>query len=190
MWEHVLERVGKLRDGMGKGVDDGIRETVVALNVLGIHTIQSCEGHIDHGIAAPWVDVGATEHRTKKLEQRVEHMRQEADEQQKKEGLTTDVDRRYEAYHRLREKLAGIHMRVAMKAARYLIEFYQGRSTDWERRIVIDGFEDGGRIISQGGMLQEAFPVSERRRRRAEYQEEMGAFTAFLKQKFFESGRS
>src|SRR5690349_16200383 len=39
-------------------IDEGIKETVIALNVLGVHTVMSCEGHLDRG-GAPWVDIRA-----------------------------------------------------------------------------------------------------------------------------------
>ena len=40
-------------------IDAGIRETVAVLNLLGLPTRQSCEGHVNdrgHGLPAPWVD--------------------------------------------------------------------------------------------------------------------------------------
>jgi len=46
-------------DGLGKEIDQGIFDTVVALNVLGIPTRQSCEGHLEWGTGAPWVDIQA-----------------------------------------------------------------------------------------------------------------------------------
>ena len=48
-------RAGRL----GMPIDAGIRETVAVLNLLGLPTTQSCEGHVNdrgHGLPAPWVD--------------------------------------------------------------------------------------------------------------------------------------
>ena len=52
--------VDRVTDRLGKRVDPGIRETVIVLNLLGLSTRQSCEGHVSlagHGHAAPWVDL-------------------------------------------------------------------------------------------------------------------------------------
>lgn len=51
----MYERVSTFTDKLGTSVDSGIFETVVALNLLGFQTLQSCEGHLDHGCSYPWV---------------------------------------------------------------------------------------------------------------------------------------
>ncbi|MFL5627216.1 MAG: hypothetical protein ACJ788_16675 [Ktedonobacteraceae bacterium] len=57
-WQEVTDQVARLVDALGMPIDPGIRDTMIALNVLGIHTLASCEGHLDRGIAAPWLDIG------------------------------------------------------------------------------------------------------------------------------------
>lgn len=42
-------------DRQGRGLDPLIIPVVAGLNMLGIRTIQSCEGHLDHGFAYPWI---------------------------------------------------------------------------------------------------------------------------------------
>lgn len=62
-WRRMMEAVGRVTDRLGKPVDPGIRETVAVLNLLGLPTIQSCEGHVNdrgHGLPAPWVDFAPT----------------------------------------------------------------------------------------------------------------------------------
>lgn len=56
-WEEACQAVEQFTDKLGLGIDPGIFETVVALNLLRIHTFQSCEGHLDHGYAYPWITV-------------------------------------------------------------------------------------------------------------------------------------
>lgn len=56
-WEETAERFRKITDTLGKSIDDGIFETVVALNVLGITTRQSCQGHLEWGLPYPWIDI-------------------------------------------------------------------------------------------------------------------------------------
>lgn len=59
IWNEKVERVGKRLDRIGGEMDPGIIETVAALNLHGIPTSGSCEGHLDHGIPSPWIDVVA-----------------------------------------------------------------------------------------------------------------------------------
>jgi len=54
-YQEMSERVSTFTDKLGMPIDPGIFETVVVLNLLGLHTFQSCEGHLDHGCPYPWV---------------------------------------------------------------------------------------------------------------------------------------
>ena len=56
-WTQQLQRIEGLKDGLGKSVDEGIKETVAAMQLLGILTRQSCQGHLNWGEAAPWVRI-------------------------------------------------------------------------------------------------------------------------------------
>jgi hypothetical protein len=56
-YQEMYERVSTFTDKLGMPIDPGIFETVVALNLLGLHTFQSCEGHLDHGCPYPWVTI-------------------------------------------------------------------------------------------------------------------------------------
>ncbi|HLZ62234.1 MAG TPA: hypothetical protein VKR06_35255 [Ktedonosporobacter sp.] len=55
-WEQAEAFTRRITDGMGSPLDEGIVETVVAFNLLGLRTCQSCEGHLDDGLPYPWVD--------------------------------------------------------------------------------------------------------------------------------------
>src|SRR2546426_6951982 len=57
-WMKMEQEVGRIADKLGRPIDPGIRESVVALRVLGLTTDGSCEGHLDHGVRAPWIDIG------------------------------------------------------------------------------------------------------------------------------------
>ena len=60
--------------------------------------------------------------------------------------------------------------------------FYKNRDVPYDRRLIIDS---RGRLTAQGGIIQWGEDEETRARKLAEYQEEMAAFTEFLKQKFF-----
>lgn len=55
-WEEAETFARQLVDAMECPIDEGILPTVVALNLLGLHTCQSCEGHLDYGAPYPWID--------------------------------------------------------------------------------------------------------------------------------------
>ena len=55
-----MKGLNKLADRLGCGLDEGIKETVALLQLLGFPTISSCEGHSDHGNPAPWVMFSAS----------------------------------------------------------------------------------------------------------------------------------
>ncbi len=57
-FEEALDETNQLADRLGLGIDDGIKETVAALRMHGFDTTGSCEGHLDHGLAYPWIDIG------------------------------------------------------------------------------------------------------------------------------------
>lgn len=56
-WEDGCGVVKQFTDRLGTPIDEGIFETVVVLNLLGLRTFQSCEGHLTHGCAYPWVSL-------------------------------------------------------------------------------------------------------------------------------------
>jgi hypothetical protein len=60
-WQEVAQEVSRFADRLGRDLDPGIRDTVIALNILDVPTRQSCEGHLDHGRPYPWVTFGTEE---------------------------------------------------------------------------------------------------------------------------------
>src|SRR5260221_14132050 len=59
IWDEAVAACTAITDRLGKGIDPGIFEAVVALRVLDIHTTGSCEGHVEDGPPSPWIDVEA-----------------------------------------------------------------------------------------------------------------------------------
>src|SRR5580692_619243 len=58
-WLEKLTEIEHIRDALGFPIDEHIREAIVALNVSGIPTSASCEGHRDRAKGAPWIKVEA-----------------------------------------------------------------------------------------------------------------------------------
>lgn len=59
----IAAEIDKIRDRLGKPVDEGIKDTLTALLAQGFETSGSCEGHDDQGraVALPWVDIETAE---------------------------------------------------------------------------------------------------------------------------------
>jgi hypothetical protein len=53
--DQIFDTVARTVDGQGRRIDLGIMGVVLYLNVHGIFTTFSCEGHVDHGEPFPWV---------------------------------------------------------------------------------------------------------------------------------------
>ncbi|MBI4709205.1 MAG: hypothetical protein HY764_03320 [Candidatus Portnoybacteria bacterium] len=56
-WRQAEQEIEGIGDKRRKGIDEGIKFTVVSLRVNGFGTTASCEGHLDRGLPWPWVDV-------------------------------------------------------------------------------------------------------------------------------------
>lgn len=54
-YQEMRARVLTWTDSLGAPIDAGIVELVVVLNLRGLQTFQSCEGHLDHGSPYPWI---------------------------------------------------------------------------------------------------------------------------------------
>lgn len=177
----VREQVARLTDALGRPIDDGILETVVSLNVLGIHTMASCAGHLDHGQAAPWVHIGDPEARPlarvamlKMLE--VDQARSRGAPAGERQALQCEADQARLAVKRL-------HLVERAKLLRVLDLFYQQHQAPADRRLIINPGEWTGIscLESQGADFQTVAAPDERTTKLAEYQEEMQAFGTFLK---------
>jgi hypothetical protein len=179
VWKQKLSEMDHLQDGLGTGLDQGIKETVAVLQLLGVHTRASCEGHIDHGIAAPWIDVESPNPVLADFRRFSIKFSEMAD------ALEADgevADAVYEKLHDLRKRISYIEALEYKKLIPYLDEFYLGKDVYYEERLIID-FR--GRLICQGALLQPAEAKETQAIRLQAYQEEMRDFTEFLKDKFF-----
>lgn len=48
-----------MADRLGMPIDEGIKDTVAAFQLLDFNTQASCEGHIERDLLTPWIDIGA-----------------------------------------------------------------------------------------------------------------------------------
>lgn len=165
-WESNRAEVDKITDKLGFGIDERIKESVTAFRVHGFTTSQSCEGHTGeeekHGSSFPWVEVYAPEPKGWK----------EAKGEKKKE-----LDREWTVKN----------LEQQQKMMGFLAEFYQGRETPFDARLVFDsiGAFGGFRVQSFGAEMMKLLPPEEKLKKLELYRKEMDDFTEFLKGKHF-----
>jgi hypothetical protein len=177
-WDEMAAEVVKVTDGLGLEIDSGIKDTVIALRLLGFDTDGSCEGHSDRGVCGPWV--GLTSKEIEALEPEREKIFKEA---WRHEEEYLDFDK--EGGKRVRE-IDAEKLKVQARAMELITEFYQQRRVPYDVMIVVDPTING-RIQCMGTEVAEILPTKEKKVKLKQYQAEMADFTQFLKDKYFNS---
>ncbi len=178
-WEEASIVARHLTDRLGCPIDDGILEMVVALNLLGLRTCQSCEGHLEEGHPYPWVNLETDEFPA--FKQALEDASREelSSEEQEAKGahlvaIVEKLPSRGVVYTRLEALLHDYHLQRHSSLECPPIALH------WFSPIFF-------RILPSCAYGADEWPVHERASNLAHAQAEMRAFTAFLKQRFFES---
>jgi hypothetical protein len=181
-WTEVAEQAGTITDALGKPIDRGIFDAVVALNLLGFATVQSCEGHSEHGTRAPYIDIVPTD--TDELHDQLDAMRvthaSELDDDNE-----SDVHRDYD---RLSHDIEQRTLEEQERVVSLLSSFYEHHRTSYLNMLTAATPVFGMlRIQSIGAELQRVAAPELSAARLRGFQDEMQAFTAFLKQTYFAS---
>jgi hypothetical protein len=182
-WQQVEAQVNEYRDGLGKRVDAGIKPAVIALNALGFETSGSCEGHLERGDAAPWVDVtvDGTDQKFRDTFQAFEL----ADQAQEKNLPELTQNALYKRAHSLSREASEPIIREAAKMLPFLEEFYTHREVAYAQRITLHIAGSRFRLQSQGVEIQSVLPKEEKQTRLEAYRQEMSDFSQFLKDRYF-----
>ncbi len=163
-WQTIAQQMRETTDSLGKPIDPGILEAVIVLNVLGFTTEQSCEGHLDRALPAPWV--------------RIINAEAEAAD-----------DRAIVAYQQQDFIQGGIYqaqarLALAKEQSRlldYVQRFYDEHEAATDCRLIIYPTMAGRlQLESQGAAALPAQPVEVQQAKLLDYQAEMQAFTTFL----------
>jgi hypothetical protein len=171
VWWDLERQMSRTIDSLGKHIDTGIMDVVVALNASDIHTTASCEGHLDWGTPYPWVDIGSP--LTAPVGQQIAELLYEG-----KKG-SEEVEALYREIKRL-------HLQEEMKLEEALEAFYQRRPLHYDRHLVyVHDIRGECRVQSQGADTQEIRSAEEQGTKLQAYQQEMHSFALFLKEGFF-----
>ncbi len=204
LWRAMEKDVELWVDALGEGLDEGIKNTVIVLNLLGFKTSQSCEGHLDWGLPYPWVDFQITSDQAEALDKKLLNI------YQKIEAKMADLQKKYPELHmrdiidkddaeskQLRDLYTKMHAitpkldRAAKSALlplyKLLETFYKTKSAHYD--LVIHIHEESHakifRIYSLGGSWQTARDEPEKAEKLKKYQQEMNDFTNYLIDYFF-----
>jgi len=188
-WQATTQKFLNTSDNLGKDIDPKILDTVIALNLLGVSTSQSCEGHLDRALAGPWIILGTpTDLEVETVKTQMNTVYQEANQIKTTKPNDFARDENYiqkmELYRELQKKTVVPTQKNIQKLIPLLEEFYQARQLPYLNRLIISS-EDSPipRLRNQGLYLQDIVVNEARIANLLAFQEEMLAFTNFLKQK-------
>jgi len=173
IWQGLEQQFAKMTDEVGTPIDPVILATVVALNAQDIYTVASCQGHLnrENTNPYPWIVVSSKE--AEDIGQKIA------------ESL---YDGRRES--EVTKELARQHRHLLLHAEYGLVKqleaFYQHQYFSFDRHLSIWRYSNGTPCLqSHGAEYQQFREPNERASKLKEYQEEMHAFAAFLKRRFF-----
>lgn len=185
-WEQITLQVNASQDRLGKGIDQGIKDTVIALQAHEINTLQSCEGHLHWGTGAPWVEIGAKV--AEKGEQQITSLLQALDGVEHQHASPLELEKLEEQLGKLQAETTRENLTERRKLMFLLQKYYEHRHVPYEQQLVLQSYGLGRtRLESQGAALQ-AIEVPEFRQQKLQaYQQEMNAFAQFLRESYFMS---
>jgi len=169
-WQKVKAWAERVTDALGNHIDPGIMDTVILLNLLGIHTVSSCEGHLDRELTpnVMFYDPGADD-----LEDQFIDMRDHSDPE----------------YKRMLDECIRLNFKEVQRINPLLDEFYQDRLVPFTQRLILlPMYTGGGLLVCQGVGRSPDLSVSdpmELQHILKVNQSEMRAFTEFLSRKYF-----
>ncbi len=187
-WTAKRADIDQIIDGTGTGIDEGVKDTIVALNLLDINTVGSCEGHIDQGLGAPTISIGSPKTvEAEELESEMQRLLDKTLQAEKDPALKDEYLSSYDQYEKKRGERKNLTAEEGKKVMMHMGEFYKGREVPLDRRLILidlNGYHMN--LQSQGADFQMSLTEEERQQKLTEYQGEMREFTEFLKGKFFE----
>jgi len=190
-------------DAEGRGIDEEIKDVIIALNIADIPTVAFCQGHYgeESGMGAPWVEVGSPDEPEERFNGQNEIFKRIA----KKYGLSLEELKRgfnpdayWEAmkesssqgetleYQKWNEKNQKLFARIK----NLLDEFYKDRKIDDSLKLQLEEWVGRLRIYNGGKDYKEvdqniSQEEQENHKRRLElYRQEMKKFAEFLISKF------
>jgi hypothetical protein len=187
-WHQAFEEYSHIADSLGRPIDAGILETVIVLNLFGIETTGSCEGHLEREQTNPWIDIEArsAQEETKHVLQMFASARKELEQAMLPQD---EINALFSQAHKAQNQVRLMHLQQREKLMCYLSQFYQHRQVPYDRLLVVHPRDTTGRArLESHGASMMGLWGDERQKKLLEYQHEMAVFTQFLKRVYFSQG--
>lgn len=180
-WLRMSEYFRTVTDRAGTPIDEKVFETVVGLNLNGVKTNASDEGHAEFLHAYPWIQFSMPDDR--ELAQLVDELDARTDELYASDPEQAELGRLMEEYVTRKEALDTGRGKVFQQVVTLLSAFYFGKQIeDWGKILSINAPE--WMIEPNAASTQPAAEEEQRRQRLAAFQAEMQAFGRFLHQRY------
>lgn len=185
MFQKMKRKLKRTGDRLGRPIDEGIFDVVLYLNLLGIETEASCEGHLDHGVAAPWIDFvppASKQYTTLQKEARVcwEQLIAARDEGEP----SSVIEKIQQDYTSIHDEIS-LLLRDSLKPLVELLnEFYQDHNTRYEHMLMLHNSYQFVRLSHVGELFQDLRGKDQRKKHLIHYQKEMQEFMSFLRMKW------
>lgn len=178
-FDKAREQFSKSTDTLGQPIDTGILETVVILNLIGLNTSQSCEGHESWGNSFPWVDIKPVE--DEKYLEAKEHLKNLTSKLMQSDPHDPKTDELSQKRLEAEVKYQKPTLDIARDIITLLSKFYGiNQSVSYENQIYVNYSGASLRLQSHGSVYQSTLSHSERNSKLKEFQDEMHNFTEFL----------
>lgn len=216
--DKIKKEVEGMKDGLGLGLDEGIKDAVIYAKALGLETYQSCEGHVERDgkewnpvpyihFKYPGSPENSEDEDLKKIYNDVifgnfKKMSKERDIQVIRDKIDHDLDSlhesgRAEEVEHIRDWIAK-NEQMFQQLKSLVDEFNDNRENQGDAKIIVAGTGEAGfSVKNNAGIYEEAdrgqmfqtksmvdIPPEGLAEKVEAWQEEMHAFTGFLKQKF------
>jgi hypothetical protein len=205
LWEEKAREIKQTTEKLGHPIENGIKDVVIALNLVGLPTSASCEGHHNWGLGAPWVEIAASKRPKWRFVGERESFERVAKEhgiplQQLRRGKppelrkkaylesSTEETPQYKEWRKANQELLE-------KAEALLREFYRNRKVPLRRKLQISKLGEGHFRIHNGGSdYCSAWKLApeeqaELEKRLPEYRAEMRRFAEFLRERYIQGGK-
>lgn len=194
-WEEIAADVEEIVDRLGKPIDPGIKEAVIALQAHQISTAGSWEGHVGRGGSYPWVHVQSPA--SERIQSTPRYQELKVAGRTERQGGPALSEAEKAEYHELLVRQADADLRTRQEIEQLLEEFYAGATDeDQPNRIAFvpklahmrlaPQYAEQYRERTNGVAPEELKRITEEYTERLPAgQAEMQRFAEFLKQKYF-----
>jgi len=190
-WLSTQRQVEDIKDSLGKGIDETIKQSVVSIKVNGFGTTGSCEGHLDRALPFPWVDVESSLAENNLSNPRYQELKEKARKDFKGEKTMSEEEK--EEYGNMVKAQIEANLAEHERFMDLLDDFYKSSNEEVSRLTIKKGPWNQSRLQpvdvteERAEEIQETLShiTTEEKERKLElYRSEMNRFAAFLKNEF------